>query len=972
MNRHFSAGIAAGSIASFQIMALQYILPNLYWGTLPFLAGIIPAFAGLLTGHTFFMKRALSAGRIPPVTRRIAPFTLALLMPLALYGLYTATESLAFISGERGIVMFLFPLMLSLLLMLPAIDAVTSSLEEKHNDTPMLLAGIGIGGAIIGIVFGAFPSSILLVWLLHALLTLFPLLPGTERVHDSAITPKQKAPRQKLALPSRVVLPLFIIPGMAGISVLVRVYSEIPHVWEASVPPLVAALVAAAGFGALLGQRAATTSLAPLSAAFAVTGAAVMALAAYSYVGSAFHGLYISYYEGTSPGMWTLLFPLLLVILPVFSASAALAADSATRGHSREQLMLILVAGFVGTALVNASHWQIAIRAVPAMLVLLSLWYLIQSFRRNKEHLLIAIVATASIAGLIALPWMGFYTWLDPMRFRVSEEVLTPAGRMTLLQSRDYDDPFYALLWKQTRSLTQSSRTVQSGLYRMGHIPMLMAPRESRVLVLGLGSALPLEAILMHEPAEVVCVEAQAVTITLADAPAKDKRPRPWLRQVRFHAERVESYLRRSENLYDVIVCAEPFAVPTPSPALLTNAMFHDVSRLLAPRGVFVQWIPLSRIGVDGLRSVAAGFCEVFPHTEMWIATPDPENAMIGLFGFLRAPTAAMPSPLRFNEVKANPGIAFHFLGIEFDSFPGLLSAYGMDDASLRRFAGEHTAPRLLAPLALLDPLEDPEGSWNDTRSILQARTSPDRILASMPDSSREKTMRLFNTRPMVFEAHVNILHGEDQRAAAALTSLVSESPDNAEARRALGDLMLRQAAGYVGAEEYEPASNLLAQALALIPVNTYLLRLMMITAMQIGDRETTGLSIDGLKRLDPLHAGYRDNHATIRAQQGATNDALLLYESAITLDRKNEEFYCNMASFHFSQGRAWEAVRVLDQAIDQAWYIAKPLYLRGLFYAERGRYDLARESWEEYLRVASPLDPSLNDARMRLETLPR
>jgi tetratricopeptide (TPR) repeat protein len=221
-----------------------------------------------------------------------------------------------------------------------------------------------------------------------------------------------------------------------------------------------------------------------------------------------------------------------------------------------------------------------------------------------------------------------------------------------------------------------------------------------------------------------------------------------------------------------------------------------------------------------------------------------------------------------------------------------------------------------------------------------------------------------------VLRARVAAISGDDTTTVRMLGDVLRRAPLNGEVRRVLGDVMLRQAAGYVGAAQYPSAIALLNGALSLLPLNTYMLRLYMIASFNIGDREATGLAIDGIKRIDPSHAGFRDNQATIRAQQGATDDALLLYENAITLDQTNEEFFCNMASFHYSQGRAWEAIRVLDQATMRAYYTAKPWYLKGLFYAEQGRLSFATEAYEHYLDVASPIDPNRADVERRLEEL--
>ena len=182
--------------------------------------------------------------------------------------------------------------------------------------------------------------------------------------------------------------------------------------------------------------------------------------------------------------------------------------------------------------------------------------------------------------------------------------------------------------------------------------------------------------------------------------------------------------------------------------------------------------------------------------------------------------------------------------------------------------------------------------------------------------------------------------------------------PYNAEATLALSDILLRKAAQFIGAGQHAVAMPMLGEVIRLAPLTTAVLRLMMIGAMQSGDGRLAGECIDGIKKLNPRHAGYRDNQATLRAQQGNLNDALLLYESAITIDPTNEEFYCNMASAQFQAGRVWEAIRILDRASTESYYPAKAYALKGNFYLDRRKNDLAREAYLGYMRVAMPDDP--------------
>jgi Flp pilus assembly protein TadD len=623
------------------------------------------------------------------------------------------------------------------------------------------------------------------------------------------------------------------------------------------------------------------------------------------------------------------------------------------------------------SVLADADAWRGTALAASALLLLFALYQTLRFYRRSlRSHVTAALILASGIFAFTQ--WgNGFYGFLDPSRFRVLDETRSVAGRLSLLQSRDYDDPFFALLWRSKQSLTQSSRLVQSGLYRMAHIPMLLASERADVLVLGLGSALPVHGILMHEPASVTCVEPFAPTISLAAATRHSGRARPWLQSVTFHAERIGSFVRRSDRRYDVIIGAEPFATPGTPASMLTRSTIEHTAGLLTSDGLYAQWLPVSRVGVEGVRSVAAAMGEVFPHIELWISGPDPENAMAGIIGFATRPPVGIPSPERLAVLLSSQEGAFHFRGIEIDRWADLAVCWSMSDQTVRAFSAGAATPSMFSPLRTRDPEQDEARVWTDVRTLLTARSGMRQFPRAAPDSLLSDVEKMYDDRIAILDARVLALQGDDQQAVSVLSDVLRRFQGNTEARHGFAGIMLRQAAGYVGEEQYGPALQLLNTAMALVPLNTYLLRLLMIAGFQTGDREAAGLSIDGLKRLDPLHAGYRDNQATIRAQQGATNDALLLYESAITVDPYNEEIYCNMASFHFSQQRTWEAVRVLDEATTRAWYPARALYLQGLFYAEQGRFDFARESWEQYLRIATPIDPWLTEVENRLRALP-
>jgi spermidine synthase/Flp pilus assembly protein TadD len=966
----FSQGLAAGAAAMFLVAAVMRLFPNAWFGAWPLVMGMLPSFAALVA------RRSLLLAALPVHARRVAAPLFALLLPALLWVVYATSGGMPMLDGTSSVLQFVWMLLVGGVFGGLTVDAVAASAPTGVSDlrwNGALLLGIGAG---LGAITIAQPSvPFLALWLLQVVLAAGVLVPAPEKRSDEADTGRKEKPRflpaadpvLRLALPA---LMAFTIPFM------LQTTAEMPLLPDGAPAILLAMLIAACGAGMLLARwwrrkfphGAAAGNYSVLGG---VVAAVLLAMTAGRYWSDLFSDVYTAWYAGatTAPGATRTLLLLALAMLALTMAASVRGAKAPGRLFApilAGVSMAGVLAGMMLRATLDVHHVALFLIA-PALLI--ALWEFVRWYQ--KTIVSAVLLAAILLAGYRAAPRAEpeFRNYFDAPRFQITGEERTPAGRLTLLQARDYDDRFYTLFWNQTEALTQSSRAVQNDLYRLGHLPMLMARPGARVLMLGLASTLPLEAVTMHAPASIDCVEPMAAALRVARTTMKTARPWHYLKTVRLFAERIPSFLGRTEQRYDVIVSAEPFAQPHLDPTMLTAPYFHAAAARLAEDGVFVQWLPVARMDVASMRRVFAAVLDAFPHTELWISSADPESAMIGVMASNRPWRKEQPAATAHARLLVNPEHRFHLQQIQLDRFAAVAACYGTDDAGVRRFVTDTT------PFTLFDPVvslrqRDPSAEAADVERLLAVRTPPSRFIDAQPDSVRTLARQILAARPAILRARLAAMRGDDSTTVTLLRNAVQQSPFNGEARRVFGDVMLRQAAAYVGADDHPTAIALLNGALQMLPLNTYMLRLYMIAAFNVGDREASGLAIDGIKRIDPTHAGFRDNQATIRARQGATENALLLYENAITLDQKNEEFYCNMASFHYSQGRSWEAIRVLDQATERSYYPAKPLYLKGMFYAEQGRVAFAIEAYERYLAVASPIDPQRVEVERRLADL--
>jgi len=167
-----------------------------------------------------------------------------------------------------------------------------------------------------------------------------------------------------------------------------------------------------------------------------------------------------------------------------------------------------------------------------------------------------------------------------------------------------------------------------------GHIPLLLHPRPDRVAYLGLGTGISLSAIRFHPVRGAVALELVPDIVSAA---------REWFGEanlnvladprVRIRTEDARSYVGATGDRFDVVV--GDLAVPWQrgESALYTRDNFEAVRRVLAPDGLYCQWVPLYQLSEPEFDSIAASFLDVFPHTTLWRGDFNAGEAVVGLIG---------------------------------------------------------------------------------------------------------------------------------------------------------------------------------------------------------------------------------------------------------------------------------------------------------------------------------------------------
>ena len=152
-----------------------------------------------------------------------------------------------------------------------------------------------------------------------------------------------------------------------------------------------------------------------------------------------------------------------------------------------------------------------------------------------------------------------------------------------------------------------------------GHIPLLLHPNPERVAYPGLGTGISLSAIRFHPIRKVLALELVPEVASVArdwfGEANKDVLADP---RVRVRAEDARSYVGATRDRFDVVVGDLVVPWRRGESSLYTRDSFESVRRVLAPGGLYCQWVPLYQISESEFDSIAASFLDVFPRTTLW------------------------------------------------------------------------------------------------------------------------------------------------------------------------------------------------------------------------------------------------------------------------------------------------------------------------------------------------------------------
>lgn len=195
-----------------------------------------------------------------------------------------------------------------------------------------------------------------------------------------------------------------------------------------------------------------------------------------------------------------------------------------------------------------------------------------------------------------------------------------------------------------------------------GHIPLLLHPHPDRVAFLGIGTGISLSAVRLHPVKEAVALELVPEVIEAASRWFADANlgvlsdPR-----VRVRAEDARSYLGATPDRFDVVVGDLVVPWRRGEASLYTRESFEAVRRVLAPGGLYCQWLPLYQLAEPEFDSIVASFLDVFPLSTLWHGGFDAGAPSLALIGHTTAIDVAA-ADRRVGRLAATRGLGNPYL----------------------------------------------------------------------------------------------------------------------------------------------------------------------------------------------------------------------------------------------------------------------------------------------------------------------
>jgi spermidine synthase len=417
------------------------------------------------------------------------------------------------------------------------------------------------------------------------------------------------------------------------------------------------------------------------------------------------------------------------------------------------------------------------------------------------------------------------------------------------------------------------------------HIPALLHPAPHRVCVVGVGVGQTASRFLLHEVAQLDCVDIEPAIFPFI----REYFTADWLDDPRVHAvaDDGRTFVVHGRGGYD-LVSIEAGQTNRPGVATFyTREFYTAVAARLAPGGLVSQFVPLTYLDQEMLRAVVATFLDVFPRSVLWYNTA--ELLLIGgkdlqLAADRLARVETVPE-LRDDLAYSHWGGQRHHL----NQLGNLLGGFFCGPEALARLAdGAPVLTDMHPRLAYVTRGADLE----DRRELQLAPLLADLIespgaLLSGPVSeavlARAAEIQALNLADLT--AAVHVAAADRRRAAGDLAGAITElqealrrNPQSVEAMRVLGDVL-----GQAG--RAQEAARWLRRVLEQRPDDHLAARVLGAALVQLAELAEAEVLLREVVAARPADAAAWNALGAAIAGQGRPREAVPSFRRAVELD---------------------------------------------------------------------------------------
>jgi spermidine synthase len=152
----------------------------------------------------------------------------------------------------------------------------------------------------------------------------------------------------------------------------------------------------------------------------------------------------------------------------------------------------------------------------------------------------------------------------------------------------------------------------------LADIALLLHKDPKQILLIGLGSGAPLQAVTSHSVERIDCVEVSEEVVEAARffRAVNEEAILDW--RVKLVAVDGRAHLELSENKYDVIISSTSRPWVYRSGGYFTREYFNAARKRLSDGGIMVQWVKADRLSVKDFKVIIRTFLEAFPFAALW------------------------------------------------------------------------------------------------------------------------------------------------------------------------------------------------------------------------------------------------------------------------------------------------------------------------------------------------------------------